>query len=349
MRVLLYAINGVGLGHVVRLSVFADRLRVLNPDTEMCFYSNSKFATQLLGPTGDTVLLPEHLSPPQRARIAYHGFERAVAKYKPEMVICDKHWPIPSIGILRFRGIRTVLILRLVALNRVESLLERAYRDFDLIVVPHSPDEVFALYGSNQRVMNLLQGRNVFIAGPVARYSPSPVNSTRHVLFSLGGGGEYHRAEPSNSVSRMLDAFHSAAVSIASAGTRCHVAYGPLLDGSSNLASKAWEVTETLDLPQRITGDTILVGRAGYNTCWEVLAAGGRLVLAGTHSDFEDVASRVGYLTSKKFAVSSPVAGDAIAACVSTELARGWDAADIRKRAGVNVGLDASLWRVLDG
>jgi hypothetical protein len=236
----------------------------------------------------------------------------------------------------------------LVALARAQFLLERAHLDFDLIVVPHPADEIVALYGSSRRVMQLLEGSNVFVAGPVARCASGNYEVGRDVIFSLGGGGEYHRGAEPNSVASVIRSFYQAAELLMFQGVSCHIARGPLLNGQS-VEGKAWKILVTLNLPEVIGGGTILVGRAGYNTCWEVLGAGGRLLLVGDHSDFEDVAGRMDYLKSRHLALSTPLDAERITSIVISERKRGWDAEDIIERAAVNVGLDACLRRIVYG
>jgi hypothetical protein len=346
VRVLLYAINGVGLGHVARLSVLADRLRELEPAVEISFYSNSPFARQLLGADGDTVILPEDLAPTDRATMAYEGFEAALDTYRPDVVVCDTHWPTPIVGDLRRAGVRTVLVLRLVALERAEGLLRLAHRDFDRIIVPHWPDEIVSLYGADPLLLDALEHPSVFVAGPLARRAVTGRAAPLDVLFSLGGGGEYLRVAEQNRVGTLLGSFRRAAALLSSQGVRCHLARGPFLSVPPG-EDDGWTVLETLDLPPRLGGGTLLVGRAGYNTCWETLAAGARLVLVGSHAGFEDVDARTGYLVERRLAVSAATDPDSIAAAVLGERARGWDAEAIRARAAVNLGLDACVRRIV--
>lgn len=346
MRLLFYAINGVGLGHVSRLSVLATHLHNRHKNIRMSFYSNSVAAEKIFPMKGDTIVLPDNIPPQQRARVAYSGFKSAVEAYQPQIIVCDTHWPRPAIGLLRQNGTRTVLVLRLVSISRAKEVIIKALQDFDLIIIPHSPTEVYELYKSSPEIIKLLAGPKFLISGPIARLQTG-FNKDAKVVFSLGGGGEYHNGAGYNSTNTLLDQLHASAKILSESGYHCVLACGPFLKLRPE-QEYGWNVFQTLHLHESLGERTVSVGRAGYNTCWEALGSGGKLVLVGSHSGYEDVAARHTFLTSRKLAVTA-IGQQAIVDAVKVAFVDKWDAAYIKKKSAVNIGLEQIVNRMIYG
>ena len=109
-RILFYAINGNGLGHVVRLSIIA---RALMDHADIAFYSPCRFADRYwpgrLFTVDDRLNDRFELNHQQRNLL---GFHLALNKFSPDIVVCDTFWPETIIRDLQERGIRTILVLR---------------------------------------------------------------------------------------------------------------------------------------------------------------------------------------------------------------------------------------------
>jgi len=106
---LFHAINGNGVGHVVRLSVIA---HALQNSAEVALFSTCTFANQywpgkIFG-VSDRLDERFELTPEDRNLLAFH---LALTKFSPDVVVFDTHWPYSVIGQLRDNGIRTVLVL----------------------------------------------------------------------------------------------------------------------------------------------------------------------------------------------------------------------------------------------
>ena len=144
-RILFHAINGNGLGHVVRLSVIARSLQ--DHDGDVAFFSTCPFANQYW--PGKIFTVPDRLddrfelNSEQRNRL---GFHLALNKFSPDVVVFDTHWPHTIIDKLRENNVRTVLVLRTMLLEEMERALRLAIRDFSSVLIPHHPVEVEQTY-----------------------------------------------------------------------------------------------------------------------------------------------------------------------------------------------------------
>jgi predicted glycosyltransferase len=120
MRVLFYAINHVGLGHVVRLSIVQRFLSERNL-ADCHFFSESRHAAAFFTCPGvliDVDRAPgsaraEHVSAKERWRRLEAGVRRAVEDLRPDILMCDTYFSeaVTSIPTVVRRGGRAVLML----------------------------------------------------------------------------------------------------------------------------------------------------------------------------------------------------------------------------------------------
>ena len=298
-RILFHAINGNGLGHIVRLSVIA---RTLQNHADMAFFSSCPFADQYWGGRIFTVhdRLDERLelNPEQRNRLFFH---LALHKFLPDVVVFDTHWPRSMIGKLRENNIRTVLVLRTLLVDDMKSALQVAIRDFSSVLIPHHPLELERIYGTAPEVIRLMSTAPCVCIGPVARMTPLRDNK-RKVIFTLGGGGEYWHWSQSRSVDRFIDEYTNAAKALAKSGIEPIFAAGPLLNRSDDALSP-FKVVRAPNLHEIFGPDTVVVTRGGYNTCWEAVAAGAKLIIVGDIAHgVEDVGMRGRFLEGEGLA-----------------------------------------------
>jgi predicted glycosyltransferase len=290
-RILFHAINGHGLGHIVRLSVIAHALKDY---ADIAFYTNSRVADrycpgQIFTDDGKPRTDPNY------------GFSLALAKYSPHIVVCDTHWPPEIIRQLREGRIHSVLILRALAEGAMESSIRWATEEFSSVLIPHHPVELASLY---QSVPELLQAMTVApftCIGPVAR-TTAHRDAERSVIFTLGGGGEYWNWTQANSVDTFIHEYRSVATMLKEKfGVESVFAAGPLLDRPDD-SLFPFKVLRSPHLHQMFGPNTIVVTRGGYNTCWEAVAAGARLVIVGSHADAPDIAARGHFLAAEGLA-----------------------------------------------
>jgi hypothetical protein len=295
------------------MSILAKSVGERWPDVPRFFYSNSSQATSFFDCPG--IQVPDQLSDPLSRRIGriFVGFGSALAESRPTTVVCDTHWPRPFIGRLREQGLHTVLVLRALSKHAMLDALAEARRDFSAIIIPHSCEELAYLYGTSL-IWEELTRSDVTIIGPIARVAKPPCLEPK-VIFTLGGGGEYCEVEPRNSRAVFLEAFSQAVVRLRKAKCNVLLAAGPLLPETE---IKAWPcpVIRTRNLHEHFGPETLVVGRPGYNTCWEAIAAGSRLILCGDHITLEDTRSRAQYFVWRQYGESVATNGSAIANAV---------------------------------
>ena len=85
------------------------------------------------------------------------------------MVVFDTHWPLPIIAQLREKDIRTVLVLRTLAIEKMEPTIRLAMRDFSSMLIPHHPFELESTYGELPELIGLMTTPPCLIVGPLAR------------------------------------------------------------------------------------------------------------------------------------------------------------------------------------
>ena len=298
-RILFHAINGNGLGHVVRLSVIA---RSLQNHADVAFFSTCPFANQYW--PGELFAVDNRLddrfelSPEQRNLL---GFHLALNKFLPDVVVFDTHWPLPIIAQLREKDIRTVLVLRTLAIEKMEPAIRLAMRDFSSVLIPHHPFELESTYGELPELIGLMTTPPCLIVGPVARTAVHR-NEKRSLIFTLGGGGEYWHWTQERSVNKFIGEYKRAATGLAEKfGIEPIFAAGPLLDLAKDAELSPFKVVRSHNLHEMFGPGTIVVTRGGYNTCWEAIAAGAGLIIVGEHvvHGVEDVGTRGRFLAAE--------------------------------------------------
>ena len=345
-RVLFHAINGAGLGHVVRLSIIA---QALNGEAEIAFFSTCRFANRywpgkLFG-VDERIDGRFELAPEQRNLL---GFHLALNKFNPDVVVCDTHWPKAVLRSLREAGVRTVLVLRSLSIEKMEPALRVACRDFSSVLLPHHPAELEATYASQPELLGQMMAPPCICIGPVARKAVSG-DDARRVIFTLGGGGEYWNLTQAVTVDSFMREFRSAAGILREKfGVEPIFAAGPLLEGTDDSLAP-FSVVRSQDLHEMFGPGTIVVTRGGYNTCWEAIAAGAGLIIVGEHlaHGVEDVGARGRFLAAGGLARHVGTEATAIVdACVAL-MARPATTSDHYLKRSINVGLSIAREAIL--
>jgi len=345
-RILFHAINGNGLGHVVRLSVIAQALK---DRADVAFHSTCKFADQYW--PGRIFSLHQRLddrfelSPEQRNLL---GFQVALNSFSPDVVVCDTHWPRAILRDLHESGTRTVLVLRSLAFEEMERAVREAIQSFSSVLIPHHPAELERTYGSVPELLGLLTSPPCVCIGPVARTSAGK-GTGRSVIFTLGGGGEYWALAEAHSVDRFILEYRSAAAMLREKlGVEGIFAPGPLLERTDD-SLLPFKVVRSLNLHEMFGPDTIVVTRGGYNTCWEAIAAGSALIVTGEHRahGVEDVGARGRFLAAEGLARHVGTAAREIFEACADLIERPISFGDHFLRRSINGGLSLACDRIL--
>lgn len=297
LKIAFHAINGVGLGHVVRATSIASELRALVPEVELLVLTNAGDTSLLSLASLDFVQLPPRLNEPHadpdRALSALpEALEEAaliaaLEAFGPDLVVFDTHAPMHVVRRLPALGARAVLVLREL---RPEALRSFARSDaplcFDGIVVPHDPGEVD---------LEPLAGMPVSLVGPVVR-SVRRSRRSRHasttrtraplVVAMAGGGGQ--PVDARRYVRAVADAHLLARARIPKLETILVVGpYGaspPNVDRYAGLSV----VRSPPDVAALLAEATLVVSQAGYNAVAEIRALEKPCILVPGHRKAED-------------------------------------------------------------
>ena len=343
-RVLFHAINGNGLGHLVRLSLIAG---ALGDDADAAFFSTCRVAKRywpgrLFG-VDDRLDERFGLQPGRRNLLAFH---LAMNRFSPDVVVFDTHWPYPVIGRLRERGIPAVLVIGSLAPGMMDAQLRVAVRDFASVLIASSPAELEDIYRGETELLDRLAAPPCLVIGPVARTAGTSCGG-RGVIFTLGGGGEYQYRTATNSVDRFIEEFRTVALALRDGlGLEPVLAAGPFLDRSEE-SLRPFRLVRSERLHEMFGPGVLVVARGGYNTTWEAVAAGARLVVVGDHTVTEDIGARGRFLESEGLARQArPEASAILEACLDL-LGRPPPDPDHPLRRAVNGGLAVAREEIL--
>ncbi len=150
-RLLFYAVNGLGLGHVTRLIAIARQIRKRVPDAEIVFLTSSE-AESVIYREGfaafkvpsKTLRAEANIRPATYARLLQTLVLNLVAAFNPHILIVDT-FPAGVIQellpVLRWDGYK-VFVYRAQRLEIAESpLMQNTLPLYHLAIVPHHADE----------------------------------------------------------------------------------------------------------------------------------------------------------------------------------------------------------------
>lgn len=318
MRLLFYAINGVGLGHVRRLLLIAEEVRRQRPEAHILFLTNTVFPQMIEERGFPAVRIPNAFSPgaqshfPTRTLPAdLHDllFLSVLEHFAPDIMVFDGVWSEELLEAARRSRVRTALILRKGTNEHLSSILP-ALRRFDLICITHTEEEFRGL-GATETLVSGFRGLGAFFAGAVMprqvpRSSSLEVGSPFRILVTAGGGGW-------TTTGPFIEAAHRALIALLGRhqDVTAEVITGPLFKG---------DVERTRGQHPRITVHTYLehervhalmavsalgIAQAGYNTCNDLLSAGLPSILVPAEREIESQAERVRHLEQAGWARSS--------------------------------------------
>jgi predicted glycosyltransferase len=309
MRILYHAVNGTGLGHLMRTTAVAAHVRRLSPETEQLIVTNASFSAHARHAGIPTVNLPPDDSGPFAAldrRLKTVGHElsermiEAIAReYAPDAVVFDTY--------------ADVMLVRRLAAGRVSALIFRESREdyarwcagelfpaVDAVLVPHRAGDFFA--GVSSELAATLRARPLRCVGPIvypeslddvdvqatlARYA---ITADRQlVLIADGSGGYDFLAHPF---------FEAATRAAVDRSRRVLCVAGPYAE-----AVRAVDGAEMIPWEARfqhlLRRADVVIAHGGYNTVQEILRAGTRAILVPVPRKTEDQAQRLGDLARR--------------------------------------------------
>ena len=121
MRILYHAINGTGLGHLMRLSALAAAVRVQAPHVHQLIVTNASYSAHFKRMEVPVMVLPDRTGPPTEpnkrvrsvsGRFAANLLSHVVDEYNPRLVVFDTHVPMRMARKSMEEGRKTVLVFR---------------------------------------------------------------------------------------------------------------------------------------------------------------------------------------------------------------------------------------------
>jgi len=294
MRVAFHAINGVGLGHLVRALTLADEVRRLEPSAALLILTSAVDTSRVEAAGFDFVQFPPRLAEPHadphRARsglpedLSNAALLGAFEAFRPDLVVFDTHAPAAVVRGAAALGARTVLVLRELRPKAFREFLSgKAADDFDRIVVPHGPGEV-SLSGVPDDVA-------VEVVGPVVREGASRADAgdPPRLLVLAGGGGQ--PVDGARYLRAAADAHILARTAIPSLETVLLPGpYAPPFD--ARRIPGLTVLRDVLDVAPLLASAHLVVSQAGYNAIAEIRAAAVPALLVPGARRAEDQSAR---------------------------------------------------------
>jgi radical SAM protein with 4Fe4S-binding SPASM domain len=294
VKVAFHAINGVGLGHLVRVTALAEEVRALVPAAEILVLTNAADTTLLRRAGLDFVKLPPRLAEPHadpdRVRRAlpepyeHAALSAALDVFRPDLLVFDTHAPLALARHAASIGARTALVLRELRPEALASFLaSSAPAAFDRIVVPHEPGEVD---------LSATRHLPIVTTGPVVRRLDARARPSKSpfVVIMAGGGGQ--PVDARRFLRAAADAHMLARARVPA--LRTLLVTGPYGAAPAHLeGALGLEVVGlSADLPAHLGRATVVVSQAGYNAVAEIRALQKPAVLVPGARKSEDQAAR---------------------------------------------------------
>lgn len=284
MKVLIYAINGLGMGHLNRTLVLARGLRAAAPEVEVQFVVDSPH----FGLVADSGF-PVTKFPDRRHALGFHRgrelryprlpelFDTVFRSWEPDVLVVDFLCKRALFERVKERGIHLAVILRKQPSSSLRQLvLNRGAALVDTWLLPHSAED-WPLSALPRR----FRGRAVHL-GPVSRVLDADrISAVREslgdpgdgplILLTIGGGGWVESQHT-------LDAVEEALVS-SGRRARLQVVYGPNYpldippsspDGPLRIERRRF----IAELPEAMAAADLVICHAGYNSILELRSAG---------------------------------------------------------------------------
>ena len=313
-----FGINGVGLGHIARLSVVQRYMAEHHPDNRAEALCRSTMGSTFFTCTCTNVPKGRDLANALGIRGPMGFINVLRARFFPanrKTVVFDTWWSRSVVKKLKFGKHRTVAIVESFKPEDMLQILDKADGCIDHIFFPCQPEEIEFHYKDHPKLWALLQQKKYMAVGPFVR--PAEASDTaENIIFTLGGGGENIDEDPRYSIRGYMEQYVEAARMLQKAGkTNLYLAKGPLMEIDIDLGPL--EVLETMQLPNHFGPNSTVIARGTYNLCWEAIAAGSKLITTTRSAvlpEFSD--SRNAYLDQCGYAYQSDMTGGALAEAI---------------------------------
>ncbi len=281
MKLLIHAIDGVGLGHLVRTLEIAKAVLSQSKDTQIVFVTNAAFPGPIIREGFKVYQLPYHAKMVLDDTLAYEAYLRAnylriraiIKKERPAMILMDSEFNSPLVNFCSENRIKTVFVLRSTTDQKVNYLCQKGFLDrVDLVLVPHNEEEISPAHKSV-----LLKYKNVHCVGPILRLAgkspPRIKDGVFRILITFSAGADIPgNKELFSKVSDFLLELKKRKRRIGDQEIQVSIVAGPYFkEGSCDFHGFDYKNFE-YDLPGVMAGADLVVSPAGYNMINEIMA-----------------------------------------------------------------------------
>ncbi len=202
-RILFYAINGLGLGHVTRQLAIANAVRLQRPQTQFLFLTTSEADNVIYSEGFASVKLPSRsaiartgLRPKVYNKLAQSVVMNTVAAFNPAIIVVDTFPAGASQELLSTLSweMRRAFVFRAQQTERMrDPFFQAALSSYDLCIVPHAPgsEDLVIPDGLRQAWAGdiFIRSREQALSPVDARAQLGLPPSGKTLYVSFGGGG----------------------------------------------------------------------------------------------------------------------------------------------------------------
>jgi hypothetical protein len=274
VAVVFLALNGDGLGHLVRTTIIADALARVGEHPVI--FSQGIFPLPGANFSGKQVPSLWKADAATRHRVGAELLSMAAISL-PAIVVEDTH-PNP---IALPKAIRRVLVVRPTSFAYLQKLNRLPYSTLLLCDAPNSPTWPY----SEPETVTLLAWPRWHIIGPVYRRPTGGdmaivreryrlTAEQRLCIFSMGGGGGDASHPDANDSGRFVVWANEIAERLAASDPRTRLIFvkGPYFPAGAAIGTRFEIVAEEPQMPALLAAADGAIVRAGYNTPWECIA-----------------------------------------------------------------------------
>jgi len=315
-RLLFYAVNGLGLGHVTRLLAIARQVRAQCPDAQILFVTASEADNVIyqegfaaLKVPSKTIASMARLRPQTYAKLVQTVTWNAVAAFNPAILVVDTfpagalHELLP---LLRWE-MRRVFVYRAQQSAQANDLFfQNTLGLYDLAVVPHAPGtEGIPLPRSLPAVWTgdiLLRTRADALPRPEARARLGLPAEGRVLYVTFGGGG----------ADEVQEALAVAEAALAGTDWIVAVARAPLERIGGQSLPAHWRSVWYYPMAECFAAFDAALSAAGYNSANELLHHGVPSVWVPFARGLDDQFARAQQAVDAGAALASPLEAHAL-------------------------------------